>query len=161
NCHGEMGRTLLEQFPFLDAVFSGEVDYSFPEFIQCLAEKRSLDHLPGILSRAPDGAIIEGPTAPPVHDLENLPYRDFAYFVATRERLGLDKEFRLCLSLESSRGCWWGVKQHCTFCGLNALGMAYRQKSHTRFQQEVEATVRKYGARYLLMTDNILSMKYY
>ena len=30
------------------------------------------------------------------------------------------------LFLETSRGCWWGQRMHCTFCGLNGSGMVYR-----------------------------------
>jgi hypothetical protein len=31
-----MGRGLMDNFPFVDYVFSGEVDYSFPEFLDCI-----------------------------------------------------------------------------------------------------------------------------
>jgi len=30
------------------------------------------------------------------------------------------------LLFETSRGCWWGERSHCTFCGLNGLDLAYR-----------------------------------
>jgi len=30
------------------------------------------------------------------------------------------------LLFETSRGCWWGERAHCTFCGLNGVSMAYR-----------------------------------
>jgi ribosomal peptide maturation radical SAM protein 1 len=33
---------------------------------------------------------------------------------------------RPALLFETSRGCWWGEKAHCTFCGLNGQTMAYR-----------------------------------
>ena len=33
------------------------------------------------------------------------------------------------LLLETSRGCWWGAKHHCTFCGLNGGTMHFRSKS--------------------------------
>ena len=31
--------------------------------------------------------------------------------------------------VETSRGCWWGERSHCTFCGLNGMGMTYRSKN--------------------------------
>jgi radical SAM superfamily enzyme YgiQ (UPF0313 family) len=31
--------------------------------------------------------------------------------------------------METARGCWWGAKHHCTFCGLNQNDMAFRAKS--------------------------------
>ena len=38
---------------------------------------------------------------------------------------GLDR----ILLYEGSRGCWWGEKHHCTFCGLNAQSMKFRAKA--------------------------------
>src|SRR4030095_16127246 len=41
------------------------------------------------------------------------------------------------LVYESARGCWWGAKSHCTFCGLNGSSMAFRSKSPARVVQEL------------------------
>ena len=35
------------------------------------------------------------------------------------------------LLFETARGCWWGAKAHCTFCGLNGATMNYRAMSTT------------------------------
>ena len=161
NCDGEMGRAQIEAFPFLDCVFVGEVDHAFPEMVERLAGGRPIADTPGILCRGADGAIREGPPSPPLTDLDALPVPDFDDYVAERKRFGLHVEGELCLPLESSRGCWWGAKHHCTFCGLNANGMAFRQKDPERFRREVQETVLRYGARWLFMADNILSAKYY
>lgn len=161
NCDGEMGRAIIDNFPFVDYVFSGEVDHSFPEFLQRLDEGASLQQIPGILYRDESGEVVEGPPAQPVVDMNSLPIPDFDDYVAERKRFGLFKKDELCLPLESSRGCWWGAKSHCTFCGLNANGMAYRQKTYERFQEEVKSIAERYGTRYLFMADNILSMKYF
>jgi ribosomal peptide maturation radical SAM protein 1 len=161
NCDGEMGRALIESFPFLDYVFSGEVDYSFPEFLDSIHQGKSVGHIPGLLYRTSEGHVAEGPKAEPVTDMNGLPIPDFDDYVAERKKLGLFKPEDLCLPLESSRGCWWGAKAHCTFCGLNANGMGYRQKEYERFRGEVETVVERYKPRYLFMADNILSMKYF
>jgi ribosomal peptide maturation radical SAM protein 1 len=161
NCDGEMGRGLIEKFPFLDCVFSGEVDQSFPEFVECLAADTSIGHVPGLLYRTPDGRVLEGPPAVPIANLNQLPIPDFDDYISERKRFGQHVEGEICLPLESSRGCWWGAKHHCVFCGLNANGMAYRQKDPERFKDEVQTIVDRYGARYLFMADNILSATYY
>jgi len=162
NCDGPMGATLLAQYPFLDYVFSGEVDYAFPDFIGRLAngECEKVSDLRGIFFRC-DGGIGHGLAPAPLQDLNGLPIPDFEDYVAARRDVGLDANGGLCLPLESSRGCWWGAKQHCTFCGLNANGMGYRQKSADRFYAEVETVVKRFGPRFLFMADNILSMNYY
>jgi ribosomal peptide maturation radical SAM protein 1 len=36
------------------------------------------------------------------------------------------------LLFETSRGCWWGERAHCTFCGLNGTTMAYRAMESER-----------------------------
>jgi ribosomal peptide maturation radical SAM protein 1 len=161
NCDGEMGRAQIELFPFLDVVFSGEVDHAFPNFVQRFAELGELEETAGALVRMPDGRIVEGPRAEPLTNLNELPLPDFDDYIAERRRFGLHTSDDLCLPLESSRGCWWGAKHHCVFCGLNANGMAFRQKDPDRFRHEAETIAGRYGARYLFMADNILSARYY
>src|SRR6185295_2295091 len=64
---------------------------------------------------------------------------------------------------EMSRGCWWGEKSHCTFCGLNGLGMAFRRKSPERVLAELDWLVGRYGDRTKAAsaTDNILPPEYF
>jgi ribosomal peptide maturation radical SAM protein 1 len=69
---------------------------------------------------------------------------------------GLAVRPNLLLPLETSRGCWWGEKHHCTFCGLNAEGMKHRRKSPGRFRHEAQAISERYAVSYFFMADNIL-----
>lgn len=161
NCDGDMGAALLETFGFLDAVFVGEADRSFPEYVERLARDEPTADVPGAVTPDATSGGGRGSSEAPVDDLDTLPYPDFDDYLEQRRLLGLDGVFERVLPLESSRGCWWGAKSHCTFCGLNALGMAYRQKSWQRFADEVRYTVDRYGARFLFMTDNIMSTRYY
>jgi ribosomal peptide maturation radical SAM protein 1 len=95
-----------------------------------------------------------------VDDLDALPLPDFDDYVAQRQAAGLE-HLDLTLTLESSRGCWWGERQHCTFCGLNDTGMTHRRKGHERFAWELETIVGRYRPRFLYMTDNILPTEHY
>ncbi|MCC7416292.1 MAG: RiPP maturation radical SAM C-methyltransferase [Acidobacteria bacterium] len=160
NCDDVMGETLRAQFDFIDYVFSGEVDFSFPEFVRRRAAGLPVGDLPGIVYRDQGGRLQKGPTAVPLEDLDSLPIPDFDDYIADYRTA--DVSFLpLTLPLESSRGCWWGAKHHCVFCGLNANGMAFRQKTHQRFQHEVEEIVGRYRPLHLKMTDNIISTGYY
>jgi ribosomal peptide maturation radical SAM protein 1 len=159
NCDGEMGPGLFRNFIFLDHLFVGESDGGFPEYVRRVRDGEGVDDVPGILARTADGGISTGPEAPPVQHLDELPLPDFDDFVEQRERYGIEQP--LTLALESSRGCWWGARHHCVFCGLNANGMAYRRKSAERFQWEMAETVRRYAPKHLFMTDNILPVEYY
>lgn len=161
NCDDEMGGALIESFDFLDFVFSGEVDHSFPEFVSALATRSAMEEIAGLYYRDQEGQVAAGPRASPVQDMETLPVPDYDDYVLELERTGHLEAHKLVLALESSRGCWWGAKHHCTFCGLNANGMGYRHKSLPRFQREVEEVASRYDARFFFMADNILSIDYY
>ena len=161
NCDGEMGRALLEQFRFLDYTFTGEMDTAFVDFVDGLARNLPLDKLAGVNGRYQDGSLFSGPVASPIEQMDDLPVPDFDDYVRTWEETGHASEHKLILSLESSRGCWWGERHHCTFCGLNANGMRHRNKSSNRFISEIETVTRKYDAKYLYLTDNILPMDFY
>ncbi|MGI5451625.1 hypothetical protein ACQEWB_00215 [Streptomyces sp. CA-249302] len=62
--------------------------------------------------------------------------------------------------VEGARGCWWGEKHHCTFCGLNSSFMEYRSKSPDAFYDEVVRQVERHQVLDLYVVDNILDMKY-
>jgi ribosomal peptide maturation radical SAM protein 1 len=63
--------------------------------------------------------------------------------------------------LETSRGCWWGEKNHCTFCGLNSQAMTYRSKSADRAVAEVEQLKKLYGITFVRVVDNILNHDFF
>ena len=47
------------------------------------------------------------------------------------------RDWQPSVFVETSRGCWWGERMHCTFCGLNGATMAYRSKSAPRALAEL------------------------
>jgi ribosomal peptide maturation radical SAM protein 1 len=63
--------------------------------------------------------------------------------------------------METARGCWWGEKHHCTFCGLNGSGMHFRSKSQERARDEVAALVTRYQVLDVILADNILDNEYF
>src|SRR5207249_2694875 len=101
--------------------------------------------------------------APMVTDLDALPEPNYDdYFAATRQA-DLPEHVRgypVMIPFETARGCWWGAKHHCTFCGLNALGMAYRSKSPARVLQGIDDLSQRYDLYSLLSVDNILDQRY-
>ena len=157
NCEGEMGLQMIRSFPWIDFVCSGESDISFTKLMDRLWGRAPEAIIGGVLERGgPDAPV----TSMPVHDLDALPYPDFdGYF----DRLAASKlagQFEGHLVFETSRGCWWGAKHHCTFCGLNGDTMAFRSKSPDRAFEEIDHLARRYGVRRLGCVDNILDLKY-
>jgi ribosomal peptide maturation radical SAM protein 1 len=65
------------------------------------------------------------------------------------------------LPFETGRGCWWGAKHHCTFCGLNGATMAFRSKSPDRVVSEIRSLSSRYQRRTLAAVDNIIDFRYF
>ena len=132
NCEGEMGAALHALFPFVDYVCSGEGDRVVPELVRRLLAGESPLGLPGIFARGEAAAAgrrdarADGarPGRSAVPGLRRLLRPVPASSLAAVETP--------TLALETSRGCWWGAKHHCTFCGLNGGTMQYRSKSPER-----------------------------
>ena len=164
NCEGVLGAEMIRQFPFVDAVVSGEGDIIFPELVQRLLGKRSIAGLQGVYTRAEMGIkVLDGryPNAPSVQKMDSLPYPDYQDFFEQWEKSSIDKRLAPALMFETSRGCWWGERNHCTFCGLNGGTMAYRSKSGARAIDELVYLTGTYPARNVSIVDNILDMKYF
>jgi ribosomal peptide maturation radical SAM protein 1 len=149
NCEGAMAHAMLSLASgAVDFVFAGESECTFPETL-----KKILRHeiLPA--------QVIEGS---PCQTLDHIPAPDYSTFFHQLQMLlpGVDPG-RCWLAYESSRGCWWGQKHHCTFCGLNGEGMDFRQKSSAKVLAEIQMMVNTYPTRWIAMADNIMPHSYH
>jgi len=161
NLDGDMGAELLRAFGWVDVVVSGEGDAALPALLTAVEAGADPAGIAGVLTRGTDGAVT-GAQAPPTGTLDDLPTPDYhAYFRQARE-LGLDDELAplVRIPFESSRGCWWGAKHHCTFCGLNGLGMGFRDKKPERVLRELDDLSAAHGSTSFDAVDNILSLGY-
>ena len=166
NCEGEMGVATLQAFPWVDCVVSGEADAIFLELCRALLERgRGADStmLPaGAISQAHlRNGFIKDPPRPVLRDMDALPVPDYDDYFAALDASSLSNLIEPGLLAESSRGCWWGEKSHCTFCGLNGEGMGFRSKSPERVLAELAELSRRYGTRSFQFVDNILDISYF
>ncbi|HTV67936.1 MAG TPA: RiPP maturation radical SAM C-methyltransferase [Rhizobiaceae bacterium] len=158
NCEGVMGRALFDRFSFLDCVCTGEAE---PVVVDAVRHLLDPDAAP------PRGAIyfrgVPDEPGPVPHKM----FRDFGavpapafddFFSAVADR-DLPEPPRLLF--ETSRGCWWGEKHHCTFCGLNGGTMTFRQKPADLAIRQLEELTRKYPGVTVCMTDNIMDNAYF
>ncbi len=132
-----------------DLVVSGEADLAFVELMRELLSG-------GRRVAAQKGPVLE---VGPVNHLDDAAVPCYDDYFMTVAELGdaLPDGLPIALPFESSRGCWWGERSHCTFCGLNALEMAQRDKSATRVLEEIEELrSRRPGVSELRASDNIL-----
>lgn len=165
--HDEMGIEIFRNAPFIDVMSTGEADDIVVPLFEALLEKREPRWLQGLIYRTAENQIVESMPAEPVaaQIIDELPDAEFDDYFADAELVGLahDRHWqaRVNLPFESSRGCWWGQKKHCTFCGLNAQGMNFRAKSAERVLNTIDTYIERYPGYRYQATDNILNMAYF
>lgn len=162
NFDGDMGKEYVKVLPFVDYAVVGEGDAALPQIIERMAQGQSALDIRGVVGKS-DGSLVANGPAPLVFDLNTLPDPDYDDYFDTLFRLGREQVLGSqppLLLFESARGCWWGEKQHCTFCGLNNNGMKFRSKTPT----EVSGQLRRMATRYKIINfeavDNIMEYKY-
>lgn len=161
NFEGEMGIELHRQFPFVDIVCSGEADHVFPELVRRLRANEPLHDLGGVTFRENGQTVVSSAQQTFVTNLNDLPYPDHSDYFRDFHASAIHELVVPEVTMETSRGCWWGQKHHCTFCGLNGLGMTYRSKSPDRAYDEITYLLAAYGNRDIFNTDNIVDMRYF
>lgn len=151
NLDGPMAQGIATIAPFVDYVFSGECESVFPRF---LGDVENGQHA--------GNRVVPGS---PCNNLDAIPTPVFTEYYAQLEQMLPDSPLQhqgaIWLPYESSRGCWWGQKSHCTFCGINGQTMAFRAKSPERVISELETLINQHPTRNVCMVDNIMPMQYF
>ncbi|MCL2056085.1 MAG: RiPP maturation radical SAM C-methyltransferase [Oscillospiraceae bacterium] len=167
NCEGSMGRQLHASFEWVDYVFSGEADESFPDFCRSYLAGEKIGgeggwNRPEVFTpydrlTGPEGG--HQPEKTPrgtVTDMGGLAMPYFDDYFRCLEQNEIKSRIIPGLVLETSRGCWWGAKEPCAFCGLNGLSAKQRQKSPDKAEQEITELTKRHGISSIQITDNII-----
>jgi ribosomal peptide maturation radical SAM protein 1 len=153
NCAGEMAEGIASVDPsakWIDYIFSGESEGVFVDLLRGFASK----------SLSSD-RIIHGQVC---RDLDAIPLPDFQEYFGQldrwldtpRSQVGITH-----LVYETSRGCWWGEKHRCTFCGMNGPSIEFRQKSPEKVQSSLRKLEQSYPVDTVLLSDNIMPYQYF
>lgn len=159
-CEGIVGKQVLDLFDFVDAVFDGESEVSFPEYLHQISGVQLNTIAPGVWQRSAHGKAFKAQGSSAIHEMDLLPVAEYTDFFEELDRQGLVKRQEIAFPLEASRGCWWGQHHHCIFCGLNGSDMTYRTKSTERIYSELTSLHARYGITHFAFTDNIVSPKF-
>lgn len=138
-CAEPMGSRLVATYPEIDYVVSGAGE----QVLLALAR-----------GAAPDPRVLNGARA---EELDSLPIPDYRVLLEQAGEFADDPRFML--AFEASRGCWWGRKHHCRFCGLNGDELAFSTKSSSRVLAEIGELFRRHG-KPLFATDTILAVEH-
>jgi magnesium-protoporphyrin IX monomethyl ester (oxidative) cyclase len=163
NCESPMGEELARHVDCLDFVVSGPSLVAFPRLVRHLlaGEEETCHAIPGVFSRR---NLASGDVPGPLGEelpLDTEVALDYDSFLADLEGTFPGEKVRPHLLFETSRGCWWGAKAHCTFCGLNGSTMSHRAMSPERALAQFEALFR-YWPRcdYFECVDNLMPHGY-
>ncbi len=171
NCEGEMGLTNHKVFPFLDFVVSGEADEIIVPLVQEILNNNAtcsdIHVLPNIFAPVHRKTgyrvlyeVISSCTPKTVLDQQPLP--DYSDFFKTLSRLkNFHGHITPSLPVETSRGCWWGQKKGCTFCGLNGQRKSFRSKKPEVVFSQLNELSQQYGITRFQTTDNIMATQFH
>jgi ribosomal peptide maturation radical SAM protein 1 len=162
NFDGVMGASVHRSFRWVDYVVRGEGERALPALARALLEGQPVPRLPGLCHWVNGESVAEPETheTVPMAEVPAPDYREFfESFEASAVRPEITTDVRLMV--ETSRGCWWGEKQHCTFCGLNGATMKYRSKPPEVAVREIESLSQRYKRLDFQVVDNILDMTYF
>ena len=163
NCETSMGAVIARNVEAIDFVFSGPSLKTFPRFVQYLVRREhdKCHEITGIFSKEKLCRNLVSSPHEIGEELEidvHVPL-DYEGFLASLDQK--DHEAQVSLLFETSRGCWWGERAHCTFCGLNGTTMKYRalepENALRQFDQMFEYYPR---VTRFESVDNILPRKY-
>ncbi|MFD5464649.1 RiPP maturation radical SAM C-methyltransferase [Kitasatospora sp. NPDC127059] len=160
NCDGPMGAALHRNHRFVDFAVRGEGELAFPALLgQVAAATRPLD-VPGLCWWDGDRPVANPESAAQVPP-GLIPAPDYTDWQRALEASPTRTFVEPKLAVEGARGCWWGEKHHCTFCGLNGSAIAFRSKDADAVWQEVSDLVERHRILDLVMVDNIMDMGYF
>jgi ribosomal peptide maturation radical SAM protein 1 len=148
NCAGPMAHGIATLTRHVDYIFAGEAEEVFPQLLELL---RAGDR--------PANRIID---SAPCQDMDGIPITDFSDFYRQWNAWMFDSGIpagEVKLPYESSRGCWWGQKHHCTFCGVQ--NMRFREKSADRVIAELRALLSRHPSRKVRNADDIMPSSFF
>ena len=87
-------------------------------------------------------------------------FTDYGDYLANLRASSLDQSIAPLLLFETSRGCWWGAKSHCTFCGLNSDSMAFNAKPAPQVLDELAQLAQRHGVARFCAADNIMALEH-
>ena len=128
NCESPMGQVIVKHVDAVDYVFSGPGLKTFPDFVSHImaGETYKCGLIKGVFNKK-NHIFQSGPDAIGEELSIDVPLDlDYGPFLLALDQSFPNNEIEPILLFETSRGCWWGERAHCTFCGLNGTTMGYR-----------------------------------
>lgn len=155
NLAGVRGETLIGLCDWIDVVARGDGERVAPAVFRSLIQGRVPDPAPGLCAR--DGGSVritpeDGGCRVPMAETPLPAFGDY-FERLERSPLAAHAERVVSLPLESSRGCWWGEKAKCRFCGVDQELLAFDRKPVARIIAEMRALARDHQLLEFFLVD--------
>lgn len=136
----------------IDMICVGEGENAIVELCQRMEDGKSIDDVPNLWIKKPDGSIIKNKMGPMVN-IDKLPFSDYDIFESARFYRSMQGRMLKMVPVEMHRGCPY----QCAFCEDPMLNVLYktigeryhRAKSPRRLIDEIKYFVEKYEAEYI------------
>lgn len=155
-CVGEIGMSLLRNFPQIDYVINGEGEDALTRLCHTLHSAGDIPTLPPQVFSLETAANTGSSCRTGITDLNTLPLPDYGPYFREMEQIFPAQPFVPVLPIEFSRGCWWNK---CTFCNLNLQWHGYRWKQADSMFNEVRRQRERHQCLDFCFTDNALPPK--
>jgi radical SAM superfamily enzyme YgiQ (UPF0313 family) len=148
-------QNLLKIGKCIDFAVIAEGEYTFPELVRRIEDKRGIKDVQGIAYREGEDVILT-PKRPYIENLDEIPF-------PARHLLPSLSEYRFAghcynklpvTSMITSRGCPHG----CNFCSQGVFGRRYRARSAESVVSEMEHLVTKYNIKSLMIVDDTFTV---
>jgi ribosomal peptide maturation radical SAM protein 1 len=149
NCEVPMAHGLAKIADGVDFIFASDSEDTFPDFLDAVRH-----------GELPAERVIRGELCA---DLDAIPTVDFGEYYDQLDAFSPDGAIpadKTWLAHEMSRGCSWGEKSPCTFCGQSVRGTRYRQKTADRVIAELRSHTQRYPSRRIVVSDNLMPREY-
>jgi len=153
--HPTINPYCIKEAKGIDAVFVGESEGAFRDFLDCVSQKKSFKNINNIAYRS-NGGVVINPLNSLILDLDELPYsdRDNIYFEQSLKAIGF-------ASFYFSRGCPY----LCSYCSNHAIAKSYGlERNNTRYRSpesciwEIEEVIRKYHVKQISIGDDTFGL---
>ncbi len=171
NTEDIMGVTTVAEFDWIDIAFSGEADGVFYDLCTVLLNGNHpnlINNLPyGAINKKMAAEILRQPKSTrkipraTITNINNAPIPNFDGYFETIKKSSFNYRVKSGMILATSRGCWWGEKHACTFCGLNGCETKYHSKDTEVILKEFAEVTKKYETYQFALSDNTINKKYF
>ncbi len=145
-------RQILRYEPAIDAIFRGESESSFRQFLTDFKEQEDFRNIPGVMYKVSDGVIRENAKAPRLTNIDEIKpsWNKINVDYYLDNKLSYSELGNRAMPVISSRGCPY----QCTFCSNDQMwGTRYVTKSVDKVIEELGHYIREYKVEHFDFID--------